>query len=137
MSPFLRHYLEMVVAMFAGMFLLGPITFMVLGMHGPEGAMANPFLRTTLMVVYMNIGMGAWMRYRGHSWERISEMALGMTAPFFVLLPALWLGAVSESFVNVVGHLGMLVTMYLAMLVRRAEYSMDHSQHAHMHEHGG
>ena len=133
MSPFVRHYLEMVAAMFAGMFLLGPITFMVLGMHGPDGVMSNPVVRTSLMALYMNIGMGGWMRYRGHSWERIGEMALGMTLPFFVLVPALWLGAVSETFVNVAGHLVMLVTMWAAMMLRRAEYSMDHSEHAHMH----
>ena len=131
MSPFVRHYLEMVVAMFAGMFLLGPITFMALGMHGPA---ADPLLRTTLMVAYMNLGMGAWMRYRGHSWERIGEMALGMTLPFFVLVPAMWAGLVSETAVNVGGHLAMFVTMWGAMMLRRAEYSMDHSQHAHMHD---
>ena len=33
MSAFWRHYLEMVLAMFAGMVLLGPITFMALGLH--------------------------------------------------------------------------------------------------------
>ena len=131
MSPFVRHYFEMVAAMFAGMFLLGPLTFMVLGMHGP--AVVSPLLRTTLMILYMNIGMGAWMRYRGHSWERTGEMALGMTLPFFVLVPAMWAGLVSETVVNVAGHLGMFVTMWGAMILRRAEYSMDHSQHAHMH----
>ena len=43
------------------------------------------------MVVYMNVGMGAWMRYRGHSWERIAEMAIGMSLPFLLLgfVPAL------------------------------------------------
>ena len=133
MSPFVRHYLEMVAAMFAGMFLLGPITFMVLGMHDPDGLGANPLLRTTLMAVYMNIGMGGWMRYRGHSWERIGEMAFGMTLPFFMLIPAMWLGMVSESFVNVAGHMAMLVTMWGAMMLRRAEYCTDHSQHSHLH----
>ena len=131
MSPFVRHYLEMVIAMLAGMFLLGPITFMVLGMHGPDGAAVNPTLRTVLMVMYMNVGMGAWMRYRGHSSERIGEMAFAMTLPFLALVPVMRLGMVSEAFVNIVGHLAMLVTMYLAMLFRRVEYSMDHSQHAH------
>ena len=130
MSPFLRHYLEMVIAMLAGMFLLGPITFMVLGMHGPAAATANPMLRTVLMVIYMNIGMGGWMRYRGHSWERIGEMAFAMTLPFFLLVPAMWIGVVSEAFVNVVGHLAMLVFMYGAMLFRRAEYS-GHAHHVH------
>ena len=50
----------------SGMVLLGPITFMVLGMHGPAGMTGNALLRTLLMVLYMNVGMGAWMRYRGH-----------------------------------------------------------------------
>ncbi|MFA7248050.1 MAG: hypothetical protein WC273_00260 [Dehalococcoidia bacterium] len=132
MSPFARHYLEMVLAMFAGMFLLGPITFMALGMHNQmhDSAVSTvPLVRTVLMVVYMNVGMGAWMRYRGHSWERIGEMALAMTLPFIVLLPAMRAGVVTESFLNVVGHLAMLATMYLGMLLRRDEYS-GHAHHA-------
>ena len=71
------------------------------------------------------------MRYRGHSWERISEMAFAMTLPFLALLPAMWFGVLSETVVNVVGHLAMLVFMYGAMVLRRGEYAQDHSRHTH------
>ena len=77
--------------------------------------------------------MVVWMRYRGHTWERTFEMAVGMTAPFLIWLVPMWLGLISEITLNIVGHLAMLVGMYLSMLYRRDEYSIDHSQHAHAH----
>lgn len=33
---------------------------------------------------------------------------------------------------NVLGHLAMLVGMWVSMVLRRDEYSIDHSHHMHM-----
>ncbi|MGE3856166.1 MAG: hypothetical protein AB7G21_04290 [Dehalococcoidia bacterium] len=132
MSPFARHYLEMVAAMVAGMMLLTP-PFMMTSRWLGYSFMFDPTIRTLAMATSMNIGMIAWMRYRGHTWERTAEMAVGMTLPFLAFLVPMWLGLISEVTLNVAGHLAMLVGMYVAMLFRRAEYSMDHSMHAHMH----
>ena len=131
MSPFVRHYLEMVAAMIAGMVLLSPPLMMTSRALGYT-FMFDPTIRTLVMAMNMNIGMAVWMRYRGHTWERTLEMVAGMTAPFLVWLVPMWMGLISEATLNVVGHLSMLVGMWAAMMFRRAEYSMDHSQHAHM-----
>ena len=131
MSPFLRHYLEMVAAMVAGMVLLGPPLMMISRLSG-YSFMFDPTIRTLIMATNMNIGMIVWMRYRGHSWERTLEMVAGMTLPFLAFLVPMWLGLISELTVNVLGHVAMLIGMWVSMVLRRAEYSMDHSQHMHI-----
>ncbi len=131
MSPFLRHYLEMVAAMVAGMVLLGPPLMMISRLFG-YSFMFDPTIRTLIMATNMNIGMIVWMRYRGHSWERTLEMVAGMTLPFLAFLVPMWLGLISELTVNVLGHVAMLIGMWVSMVLRRAEYSMDHSQHMHI-----
>jgi hypothetical protein len=115
----------------AGMVLLSPPLMMTSRALG-YAFMFDPTVRTLVMALNMNIGMIVWMRYRGHTWERTAEMAAGMTVPFLAFLVPMWLGLISEATLNIAGHLAMLVGMYAAMLFRRAEYSMDHSQHAHM-----
>lgn len=131
MSPFTRHYLEMVAAMLAGMVILGPPLLMTSRLLGYT-LMFDPTIRTLVMATNMNIGMVVWMRYRGHTWACMLEMVAGMTAPFLVGLVPMGLGLISEITLNVVGHRAMLGGMYLAMLCRRAEYSVHahHAQHA-------
>jgi hypothetical protein len=131
MSPFTRHYLEMVAAMIAGMVLLGPPVMMGSRLLG-YSFMFDPTIRTLIMATNMNIGMIVWMQYRGHTWERTLEMVAGMTIPFLAFLVPMWLGLITETTLNVAGHAAMLVGMWASMAFRRAEYSMDHSQHAHM-----
>ncbi len=131
MSPFLRHYLEMVAAMVAGMVLLGPPLMITSRLFG-YSFMSDPTIRTLIMAADMSIGMIVWMRYRGHTWERTLEMLAGMTIPFLAFLVPMWLGLIFESTLNVLGHLAMLVGMWVSMVLRRAEYSIDHSQHMHM-----
>lgn len=114
---FALHYLEMLVAMAAGMVLLAPVWTVVPGV--PDGGIV-PLL---LMVLDMTAGMGAWMKVRGHSWAGTAEMCAWMAAPFLLLLPPYAVGAVSEGTVTGTGHVLMLGTMLVAMLRRRAEYA--------------
>ena len=46
------------------------------------------------MATNMAVGMGAWMRFRGHSWRGIAEMSASMYVPFAVLLVPFWAGAI-------------------------------------------
>ena len=128
MSPFTRHYVEMVVAMFAGMVLLGPPLMMTSRLFGYT-FMFDPTIHALIMATNMNVGMIAWMRYRGHTWERTSEMVAGMTIPYLAFLVPMWLGLITETTLNIAGHAAMLLGMWASMWFRRAEYSM----HAHMH----
>ena len=115
---FVRHYLEMVVAMLAGMLVLGPLE----GLVWPA-LTARPDVGVMVMATNMAIGMGAWMRFRGHSWRGIAEMSASMYVPFAVLLVPFWAGAIGEHTMMTWGHLLMLPAMALVMLLRPSEYA--------------
>ncbi len=113
-----RHYLEMVVAMLVGMVVLGPAEQLVW-----PALTARADVGVLVMATNMSIGMGAWMRFRGHSWRGIAEMSASMYLPFVVLLVPLWTGAMGEHAVMGWGHVLMFPAMALAMLLRPSEYS--------------
>ena len=115
---FVRHYLEMVVAMLVGMVVLGPVE----GLVWPD-LTARADVGVLVMATNMAIGMGAWMRYRGHSWRGVAEMSASMYVPFLVLLVPFWAGAIGEHALMAWGHLLMLPAMAAAMLLRPAEYA--------------
>lgn len=118
---FTRHYLEMVVAMLVGMIALGPLWRLLAPGLSTDGA-----AHVLVMAANMTIGMAAWMLIRRHRWPPIVEMSVAMVAPFLVLLVPYWAGAISVGTVSAAGHVLMLVTMLLAMLRRRDEYTRPH-----------
>jgi hypothetical protein len=121
--PFLRHYLEMVAAMVAGMLVLGGAVRGVLALAGLEYPTRHPELVALEMAVEMSAGMVAWMRWRGHGWAATLEMVgVAMFAPLAVLFPLLWLGAIGGGALLVLEHVAMFPLMFLVMLRRRAEY---------------
>ena len=76
-AHFVRHYLEMVTAMFAGMFVLGVPLVAALGLVGVdawEWDRTNPELMLLGMALVMSVPMAAWMRVRGHGWAPTVEM---------------------------------------------------------------
>jgi hypothetical protein len=123
---FVRHYLEMVVALVLGMAVLGPVESVVLDPLGWQSVRAVPELNALVMATNMTVAMVAWMRYRGHGWTATSAMATAMYLPFVVLFPPLWLGFLSAGGMLLGGHLLMLPAMAGAMLLRRNEYTGHH-----------
>ena len=115
---FALHYLEMVLAMLAGMFLLGWVEGLV--WPGPDLGVEFDVL---VMATNMAVGMAAWMRLRGHSWRGIAEMSASMYAPFAVLLVPFWAGAIDGHALMTWGHLLMLPAMALVMVARPHEYA--------------
>jgi flagellar biosynthetic protein FliP len=111
---FWRHFVEMVVAMVAGM--------VVLGMLWPDMG-AGVEMHALVMATNMTIGMAVWMAVRRHRWVAVAEMGLAMFVPFVVLLPAFWAGRLSAGALFTLGHVLMLPAMVLAMLRRPAEYT--------------
>jgi flagellar biosynthetic protein FliP len=81
------------------------------------------------MATDMSIGMGAWMRYRGHDWRSTLEMCAVMYVPFAVFFPAMWAGAISGDSMLVGGHSLMLPAMLALMLWRRDDY-LRHCAHS-------
>jgi hypothetical protein len=130
-SRFVRHALEMTVAMLVGMVVLG-LAFRQLHLALFRTGFDDAWHRHTELAVFamafnMTLPMVALMRYRGHSWERGGEMAAAMFVPAVPLLVLLWLGVISAYLVFPLQMVLMLPSMMLAMLYRADEYA----GHAH------
>jgi hypothetical protein len=119
---FVRHYAEMVVVMFLGMFTLMAPTGLVLGAIGTSWSRLSPAMNVFMMALTMTVPMAAWMRYRGHAWRANLEMAASMLIPTFVVMTLLWAGASTGGALVVPEHVAMLICMLVAMLLRPNEY---------------
>ena len=111
------HYLEMVVAMFAGMLVLGALRS-ALGLT--VAFAAHPGTSYLLMATDMSLAMAAWMRFRGHGWGCTLEMCAAMYVPA-LLLPLVWSGVLGAMAFMVLAHVAMLVGMLAVLVRRRAE----------------
>jgi hypothetical protein len=120
----------MLVAMVAGMAVLGALVGGALALLGQRDLLDFAALRAFLMAGYMTAGMAVVMRYRGHSWSHVCEMGAAMFVPFLVLVGPFWGGVIGPGGLLVGGHVLMLPAMLGVMLLRREEYSRDHRQHA-------
>jgi len=114
---FALHFAEMVIAMFAGMLVLGPLWSLLW-----PGLSDRPAVGALVMATNMTIGMAAWMRIRRHAWPLIAEMSAAMYLPFLVLLIPYAFGAISGGALMMGGHVLMLPAMLAAMLWRHREY---------------
>ena len=120
---FIRHYLEMVAAMFLGMGVLAAALAAV-GVSTSELRTDAPTLLLVVMAVSMAVPMVAWMRYRGHGWPASAEMAASMFVPTFAVLVLLWGGVVTDAGTLLgIEHAAMAPSMLIAMLLRRDEYT--------------
>jgi hypothetical protein len=131
---FVRHYAEMVVAMFVGMFALGIPLGALLGVVGVEVSEWQTDARELLllgMAFTMSVPMAAWMRHRGHAWAPVWEMTASMFVPSFAAIGLLWAGAVTDTDeLLYIQHVGMFPSMLAVMLLRLDEYT-GHGDRAH------
>jgi hypothetical protein len=126
---FIRHYVEMVVAMFLGMVVLGVPAegaLHALGTSSHDAYNDVPALMLLGMATTMTVPMVAWMRYRGHGWRPNAEMAASMFVPTFAAIALLPAGVDVMSAMGL-QHFLMFPAMLVAMLLRPDEYS----HHAH------
>jgi hypothetical protein len=122
---FIRHYLEMVAAMFLGMGVLFAPALLALGAAGVSSDELHsdaPALMLLGMGITMTVPMVAWMRYRGHSWRASNEMAASMMIPTAGVIALLGAG-LDFGTLMMIEHVVMLPAMLVAMLLRRDEYS--------------
>ena len=114
---FVMHYVEMLLAMFAGMLVLW-MPLVALGR--PEATE----LELLGMAFTMTAPMVAWMRYRGHGWAPAAEMTAAMFLPTFAAIGLLWAGLVEAGHTPMmIQHVAMFPAMLVAMLLRRSEYT--------------
>ena len=121
---FARHYAEMVVAMFLGMAVLGIPAGWALDAAGSSWSAVQddaPGLMLLAMAAMMTVPMVGWMIHRGHSGRANLEMSAAMFVP--ALAAIAFLPFVGFGVLIVVEHVGMLLAMLGAMLLRPAEYA--------------
>jgi flagellar biosynthetic protein FliP len=124
---FIRHYLEMIAAMIAGMVVLGIPGEGALHLIGSSSSQLQddaPAVALLAMATIMTIPMVALMRYRGHAWRPCWEMSASMFIPTFGAIAALGTG-ISDDFMGMMmlEHAAMLPAMLVAMLLRYDEYA--------------
>jgi hypothetical protein len=128
---FARHYVEMVIVMFAGMAVLGlPAGWAItaMGTSWDELQSDAPAAMFGLMAMTMIVPMVAWMRFRGHGWRANGEMSLSMVLPTLGAIALLSADVAEDVGALLVAEHGvMLLAMLGAMLLRPSEYT----GHAH------
>jgi hypothetical protein len=127
---FVRHLLEMVLAMAAGMavfsvtfrWLLTPTGYRALHTH-------SPLLWFAGMGISMMVPMIAWMRYhQGHSGRQCAEMTAAMLVPSGTIAALVQFGVIADPWLaarplSTSTHVAMLLGMILVMLYRFDQYA--------------
>jgi hypothetical protein len=136
---FLRHYVEMVLAMAVGMPVFGVLFVSPLDPLGYRTDLqGHPYVRELLMLAMMTVPMVAFMAYRRHSLRLTLEMVAGMALPALAVIGLTAGGRVpgfTTATLTIWSHAAMLIGMLLAMLYRRSEYSGHHDHAAHHRAH--
>ena len=117
-----RHYLEMVLAMAAGMLVLGALAAGLLTALGLPVSFGTE-IDALLMATTMAAGMALWMRHRGHRRAPVLQMCAAMYVPFLALFVPLWTETITPDQLMLWGHLLMLPAMAVVMLLRPDEYT--------------
>jgi hypothetical protein len=123
LSPFRRHFLEMLGAMVVGMIAAGAIFVSVVGVKSwDEVTIQYPTQALLAIAVGMTLPMVLWMRYRGMSWRNSSEMAAAMVLPVIPFLCLVWFGVTQSAWCGPY-CVSTVAAMYALMRYRRAEYA--------------
>ena len=118
---FLRHLLEMGLAMMVGMIASAAIFLTAVGMTAEEGMREHAVLFVVLQALGMTVAMIAWMRHRRHNWRSASEMAMAMVVPAVPLISLRLLDVISGPICGLY-CLATIVAMVAVMLFRRSDY---------------
>jgi hypothetical protein len=126
MKHFIRHYVEMVIAMFVGMAVLElPLRMLGTGWH--ELAIDAPALGFLGMATSMTVPMVGWMLYRGHGWRANAEMSAAMFVPTLAVITLTAADLITDTgALMTIEHTAMFVAMAAIMLARPAEYLHRH-----------
>jgi hypothetical protein len=124
---FIRHLLEMTLAMMLGMCVLGmafrAIHVALFGTGFDDAWHEHTELTVFAMTFNMTFPMVLWMRHRRHSWQRCGEMAAAMFILAFAVLALFWVGALSAQAVLPLEMGLMIPAMVGVMLLHFDEYA--------------
>lgn len=127
-SHFVRHLIEMYLAMQIGM-ALGTLSFAVaLGASAGEVRQRHPLAFLLVMALTMTAPMVAWMLHRGHSRRSAGEMAAVMIAPALPLTGLMIGHVITDSACG--AYMSASTIAMIALIVhRRSEYRVTAGAH--------
>jgi NhaP-type Na+/H+ or K+/H+ antiporter len=124
LSPFWRHFPEMLAAMAVGMIATGAIFVSITGLKTwDEVTVQYPTQVLLAMAAGMSIPMVAWMLLRGMGRKNAYEMAAAMVLPVLPFLCLVWFGVTKGAQCGPY-CLTTIVAMLALMRYRRSTYSM-------------
>jgi flagellar biosynthetic protein FliP len=131
-ARFAFHYLEMVLAMVAGMVVFGGLIAVLASAAGLDYSHETyPVTGAVEMALTMSLGMALWMRVRRHRRRHVAEMTAAMVAPLAVLLPLVWTGVLAAGSLMMLEHVLMFPLMLLVMLLSPSAYTGHHHSDEH------
>jgi hypothetical protein len=123
LSPFWRHFLQMLAVMMVGMVVSGAVLLSVVGLKTWEEVTTQYGAQALLvMAVGMTVPMAVWMLYRGMGWKNTYEMAAVMVIPVIPFLCLVWFD-VTKSAQCGPYCATTIVAMLALMFYRRRDYS--------------
>ena len=135
---FLKHLVEMTLAMMVGM-MAGAVVLVLLfgtvlaseveGLTTDEIGGRYPVLICLVIALSMVIPMAAWMRHRGMAWRPVAEMATAMLVPLGPIFALLGIGVIAGASACGVYCAAMIPAMVAAMLFRLDLYTAGHTRH--------
>jgi hypothetical protein len=125
LSPFWRHFLQMLAAMVVGMIATGAIFLTIVGAKTwDEVTTQYPTQALLAMAAGMTVPMVAWMVYRGMGWKNSYEMAAVMALPVIPFLCLVWFDVTKTAQCGAY-CLVTIAAMLALMRYRRNEYSRE------------
>ncbi|MBM7789842.1 hypothetical protein [Tenggerimyces flavus] len=109
------EFLEMLLAMAAGMLVLPPFQNALWNVPADRAD-----LHLLVMTANMAVGMLAWMLVRRHAWRPVAAMIAAMGVPFLLLAPLYYGAGIDGDTLMIVAHALMLPCMFLASTLSRA-----------------
>lgn len=124
---FLAHFGEMLLAMFAGMVVLGGVAGLLFTAAGSSFSAASGAIQVLVMGLNMTVPMVGWMSYRGHDRVRNAEMAGSMIVPTLAAAGLAAVGILGSGAALAVQHVVMIPAMLGVMVWRYDHYSHGHA----------
>lgn len=123
LSPFWRHFVQMLAVMMAGMIVGAAVLVTIVGAKTWDEVTTRYGTQALLvMAVGMTVPMTAWMLYRGMGRKNAYEMAAVMVLPVVPVLCLYWF-EVTESALCGAYCAASVAAMLGLMFYRRSEYS--------------
>jgi len=90
LSPFWRHFWQMLGVMVVGMVASAAVFLTIVRMTFDQATRLHPIVSLLVIAAGMTVPMLAWMLYRGMGWRNSSEMAAVMAVPVIPFLCLVW-----------------------------------------------